>query len=751
MARKFKFYKQLETMDCGATCLRMIARYYGRYYSLEYLRGLTHQSVEGTSLLGISDAAEHLGMHTVGARLTFSRLIDDIPLPAIVHWRHDHFVVVIEANAKKVKIADPANGIHTLTKSAFLAGWVGDPEGYDREGIALLMEPTADFYARDGQKVSKTGFQYVWENVKKYPDLLWRVGLGMVLGGLLLVSFPFAVKALVDQGIDLQDYNLVLLIGLAWVMLFMSNMFLEIIRGILLKNIGSKVNMTLLTDFMMKLVKLPLRFFKTRMTSDIVQRLYDHTRVERFLTKDSFSVVFSGLILILFGVVLANFDTRIFWVFLFFSVVHIGWALLFLRKRGDLDYRQYDQAADTQAKLLDLVRGMEEIKLNNAEKKMRWHWEQAEAKLYRLTRRYLTFNDFPKIGARFINELKNIVIIVLAARAVIGVDLEAQVAAIAAGQMTMPPGGLPEPMTLGTMMAIVFIVAQLNQPINQIIDFILSAQDARISLRRMNEVHEIRDEESLEEKIRILPRQEDLTGENVSFQYDGSHSPLVLENLNFVIPYGKTTAIIGHSGSGKTTLLRLLTRLYPPTEGHIRLGEMDLSNIKAAAWRAVCGVVMQDGYIFSDTVAKNIALSGDIIHPEKLMIAAQVADLRRFIESLPRGFDTEIGAGGIGLSQGQRQRILIARAVYKQPEYLFLDEATNNIDPAGEATIMKNIRRQFGGKTVVVIAHKLSQAIHADHIIMMERGKIVERGTHDELSSKRGAYYRWLKEQWEWQ
>ncbi len=750
MAKKFQFYKQLDTMDCGATCLRMIARHYDRYYSLEYLRTLTHQSIEGTSLLGISDAAEHIGMHTVGARLSFSRLIDDIPLPCIVHWRNDHFVVVIKANNKSVTIADPASGIHKLSKEAFLEGWVGSSSAYDVEGIALLMEPRPDFYSREGQTEKKGSFRYVWKNIRQYKGLLWRLGLGVFLGSILLVSFPFIIRAIVDEGINLQDYSLVLLIMVAWLMLSVSKMFLEVARGVILQTIGSKVNMSMLTDFMIKLLKLPVRFFRAKMTDDIVQRLYDNSRVEQFLRNESLSVLFSISILILFGLVLAHFDINIFWVFLGFTVVHICWSFLFLRKRRELDYKRYDQAADTQARLTDLVRGMEEIKLNNAEKKMRWSWERSEAKLYRLSRQYLVFNDLPRMGAKFINEFKNIFIIILAARAVIGVDIQAMAIQINQGLIPMPAEGLPEPMTLGTMMAILFILAQLNQPVKQLVNFTLAAQDAGISLQRMNEIHEIEDEENPNEKVDILPPRAALSGEKVSFRYDGPHSQEVLKDLNFNIPYGKTTAIIGPSGSGKTTLLRLLLNFYQPTEGFIRLGDISLNNIQSKLWRSKCGVVMQDGYIFSDTIAKNIGLADELVDNHKLLNASKLANLQAFVDSLPMGFQTRIGTSGIGLSEGQRQRVLIARAVYNDPEFLFLDEATNNIDPSGEAIILKNIRRYFAGRTMVVIAHKLSQVLHADHIIMLEGGTVIEKGTHDELSAKRGAYYHWLKEQWEY-
>lgn len=726
MAKKFQFYKQLETIDCGATCLRMIARHFGRYYSLDYLRALTHQNLNGSSLLGISDAAEHIGMHTVGAKMTFSRLTDDIPLPSIAFWRDNHFVVLIEANRRFVRIADPASGIHKLSKENFMAGWVGDEKDDGQQGVVLLMEPTSDFYDRDGQTTDKSSFRHVFQNIWKYKALLVRLGLGVLLGSFLLATFPFIIQAIVDEGVDGQDFNLVLLIMVAWVALHFCQMGLEAIRNLILQHIGSKVNIRLLTDFMLKALKLPIHFFTTKMTDDIVQRLYDNSRVEHFLTTEFLSVVFSTVIILIFGSILWYFDPIVFLIFFIASCFNILWVRYFLKKRKNLDYKRYDHAAETHSKLTDLIRGMEEIKLNNAEKNKRWDWESSEAKLYRINKEYEATKSQAKMGARFIDGLKNILIITFAARAVIQ----------------------EEEITLGIMMAILFIVAQLNAPIRQLVEFAFSYQDTKNSLERMNEIHQMENEENPLEKVDVLPNRVGLRGEKVSFRYEGADSPMVLKNINFKIPYGKTTAIIGSSGSGKTTLLKLLLNFFQPTEGKIYLGDMNLNNVQNSFWRKKCGVVMQEGYLFSDTIAKNIALGDGLPDNGRLLAAAKIANIQAFIDSLSRGYNTSIGSGGKGLSMGQKQRILIARAVYENPEYLFFDEATNDLDSVNEEIILKNIRRNFGDRTVVLIANTLSSVIHADNIILLEAGKIVEEGTHNELAERRGAYYELLGKQW---
>lgn len=724
MASKFQFYKQLDAMDCGATCLRMIARHYGRYYSLDYLRNLTFQNSRGSSLLGISDAAEQIGFHTIGARISLTRMFDDIPMPLVAHWKNDHFVVVISGNEKSVTIADPAHGINKVPTEEFLKNWIGpDTHSIDAEGIVLLMEPTTAFFERDGQKVDKGSLGYVWGKIKNYHILVFQLMIGVVLGSVLLGLFPFLVQAIVDAGIDSLDFNLVLFIMVAWVVLYISQAGLEAIQKLILLHIGSKVNISMLTEFMMKILKLPIKFFDAKRTDDIIQRLYDSERVERFLADESLSAIFSVATMLVLGGVLMHFDWTVFFIFLGATAVHLGWTFLFLKKRRDLDYKRYDQAADTHSTLTDLIRGMEEIKLNNAETQMRWNWERSEAKLFRINRSYASANDFPRMGGDFISEFKNIFIIVFAAAAVIE------------GRMT-----------LGTLLAIMFIIAHLREPIKRIVHFILSIQDVKISLERMNEIHELEDEENPIEKVDILPEFVGLSGEDVSFRYDGPHSKFVLQNLSFKVPQGKTTAIVGPSGSGKTTLMKLLLNFYPPENGLIKLGEISLQNLQSKLWRENIGVVMQDGHIFAKTIAQNIALGEEIFDSKKLLKAAQIANIQGFIDGLPRGFNTQIGSGGVGLSAGQKKRILIARAVYNNPEFLFLDEATNDLDYDNETIIMRNIKRYFGSRTVVILAHKVTPIINADHIIMLKDGKVEEAGSHSDLTERRGAYYNFLAE-----
>lgn len=722
MASKFQFYKQLDAMDCGATCLRMIARHYGRYYSLDYLRNLTFQNSRGSSLLGISDAGEQIGFHTIGAKISLSRMLDDIPMPLVAHWKNDHFVVVIDGNEKSVTIADPAHGINKVPTEEFIKNWIGEgSHSIDSEGIVLLMEPTTEFFERDGQKVDKGSMSYVWGKIKSYKLLVGQLAVGVFLSAILLLLFPFLVQAIVDTGIDSLDFNLVLLIMVAWIVMYISQAGLEAIQKLILLHIGSKVNISMLTEFMMKILKLPINFFDAKRTDDIIQRLYDSERVERFLADESLSAIFSAATILVLGGVLAKFDWIVFGIFVAATLIHLLWTVLSLKRRRDLDYKRYDQAADTHSKLTDLIRGMEEIKLNNAETQMRWNWERSEAKLFRVNRQYVSANDFPRMGAEFISEFKNIFIIVFAAAAVIEGS-----------------------MTLGTFAAILFIIAQLREPIKRIVHFILSYQDVKISLERMNEIHQLEDEENPLEKVDIMPDFVGMSGENVSFRYDGPHSNFVLQNLDFIIPQGKTTAIVGPSGSGKTTLLKLLLNFYPPENGLVKLGEISLQNLQSKLWRNNIGVVMQDGYIFAKTIAQNIALGETVFDSKKLLRAAKIANIQGFIDGLPRGFNTLIGAGGVGLSAGQKKRILIARAVYDNPEFLFLDEATNDLDYDNETIIMRNIKRYFGSRTVVILAHKVTPIIDADHIIMLKDGRVEEAGSHSDLTERRGAYYRFL-------
>lgn len=726
MPNNFPFYQQLDAMDCGATCLRMVARYFGRYYSLEYLRELTYMGKQGVSLLGISDAAEHIGIQSLAVKATFDRLSRDIPMPCIAHWRQEHFVVIYKANQKFVWIADPAAGKFKLTKEEFLENWLSDQEEGEELGVLLLMETTPEFYERDGDKIDKSGFRYVFSYFRKFKGLIFQLVIGLILGSILQVIAPFLIKSIVDIGIGNIDLTFIWLIVIAQLVLFITNGAVELFRSWIFLHVGVRVNISLISDFLIKLTRLPLRFFDSKMTGDLMQRITDHERVQRFLTSTTLESIFSLFTFAVFSFILLSWNTEVFLLFLFGTLANLAWVFFFQKRRRELDYKRFDQSAENQGNLIEMISGMQEIKLHNAEKQKRWAWERIQAKLFRTSMSALRIEQLQRSGASFINETKNIFIIFVVAKAV-----------------------LDGVMTLGMLVAIQYIIGQLNAPLNRFIEFIRSLQDAKISLERMNEIHSKEDEEDIEDKITLLPEFGDLTMEKVHFQYSGPHSPMILKNVSLRIPKGKTTAIVGTSGSGKTTILKLLLNFYSPSDGTIRLGDVNLKNLHNRLWRSKCGVVRQDGYIFNDSIAKNIALGDEIVNKQKLLNAVKVANIQNFIESLPLGYNTKIGREGLGLSQGQRQRLLIARTVYKDPDYIFFDEATTALDSYNEMVIMENLEDFFRGKTVVIVAHRLSTVMNADNIIVIESGEIVEQGTHEELTYIQGAYFQLVRNQLE--
>ncbi len=728
MADNFPFYKQHDSSDCGATCLRMVARHYGKHYSLEYLRQLSYLDREGVSLMGISDAAEKIGMRTLGVKSGFKKLQEDIPLPCIAHWNQEHFIVVYRVANGLIYACDPKVGKIEMQEQEFLNGWISDVVQTEPQGILLLLETTPDFYELEGEKTQKTGFSFLWSYLKHHNRLIWQLGLGLILGSMIQLVLPFLMQAMVDKGVQLNDLDFVYLILAAQGVLFVSQVAVEFIRGWILLHIGTRVNINLVSDFLIKLMRLPMSFFDTKMTGDLLQRIYDNERVERFLTSSSLTTVFSIVSLFVFSIVLFFYNPLIFFIFFLAAAAYFGWVALFLQRRRSLDYRRFEQMAENQNTLIQMVNGMQEIKLHNAERQKRWAWERIQARLFRINVQYLATDQMQRAGAAFINEGKNIVISVIAAQSVIQGD-----------------------MTLGMMLAVQYIIGHMNAPLESLVHFMLAAQEAKISLERMNEIQERTDEDGDGDttKVTVLPSNGDITLQNVSFRYGGPHDPWVIQHLNCVCPEGKTTAIVGSSGSGKTTLLKLMLNIYQPTEGSVRVADINLSNIDHKLWRSQCGAVMQEGFIFSDTIARNIALGEENIDRQRLLYATKMANIQTFIEGLPLGYNTKAGQDGAGLSLGQRQRMLIARAIYKNPKYLFFDEATNALDALNEQLIMRNLGDTFKNRTVVIVAHRLSTVRHADNIIVMEKGEIVEQGTHQYLTQQRGVYYNLVKEQLE--
>ncbi len=724
---------QPDSMDCGPVSLKMIAKFYGKNFSLDKLRSITFTSKEGVSLLAISEAAEQIGFKTVGGRLTFDKLEKEALLPCIVHWNQEHFVVVYKIKSKnlfrrqaKVSVADPARGLVTYNEEIFKEHWISTKAGGEDKGIVLLLEPTQVFYKQEGDKTNRKSLKFLFGYFIRYKRFFGQLIIGLLLGSLFQLIFPFLTQAIVDTGIANKNIGFIYLIMLAQMVLIISRMSVDFIRRWILLHISTRINVSLISDFFIKLMKLPMSYFDTKLTGDILQRIDDHERIERFLTAQTLSTLFSFFTLVVFGAVLWIYSFKIFVIFFVGSIIYTLWILIFQKKRRELDYKYFDVKAKNQNKTYQLIQGMQEIKLQNCEKRKRWEWEDVQADLFKVNISSLRLEQMLEAGNIFINETKNIIITVVAALAVIN-----------------------NHMTLGMMLATQYILGQLTLPIDQTLDFIHDLQDTTISLERINEIHEKEDENANKESQKHDLPDKNIYIEHLVFQYEGPHSKKVLNDINLTIPQGKVTAIVGASGSGKTTLIKLLLQYYHPIEGTIKVSNNNLSDFNTTWWRNRCGVVMQDGFIFSESIAHNIAVSDDEIDKEKMLKAAKIAKIHSSIMELPLKYNTIIGNEGQNLSQGQRQRVLIARAVYKNPSFLFFDEATNALDANNESAIVENLQGFYSGKTVIVAAHRLSTVKNAHQIVVLDDGKIVEVGNHQELTKKRGAYYKLVKNQLE--
>lgn len=723
----FPFYKQADVKDCGPTCLKIIAKHYKKSIPIQKLRSLSETSRIGSNLNNLSTAAEALGFRTIIVKISNIKL-QEAPLPCILFWNKNHYVVLYKILKDNYYISDPAYGLIKYNKHEFLERWIGNhADDNIEEGIALLLQPSPKFdeleIEKDGERLD---LGFLFKYLSQYKSLIWQLAIGLLSGSLLQLIFPFLTQSIVDVGINNSDINFIYLILFAQLALFMGRTAIEVMRSWILLHLTIRVNISLISDFFIKLMNLPISYFDTRMTGDILQRINDHERIESILTVSSMNVLFSAFNLLIFGIVLAYYNITIFLIFLFGSILYFIWILLFLKRRKDLDYKRFSQISQEQSKVIELINGMQTIKINNAEKQKRWGWEFLQARLFKISIQNLALEQYQNVGSGLINESKNIIITVLSAKLVIDGEI-----------------------TLGMMLAITYIVGQLNSPISQLVNFVREIQDARISLERLSEIHNKKEEEpDYTTKINYIPPNSDLILENVFFKYIGSENH-VIKKMNLTIPSNKITAIVGSSGSGKTTLMKLLLKFYEPESGEIKLGGHNLNSISHKVWRSNYGVVMQEDYIFNDTIANNIAVGEHSIDRERLAYAVDVANIKEYIEELPLSYNTEIGIEGLGMSTGQKQRLLIARAVYKNPSYLFFDEATSALDANNEREIMEKLNIFFEAKTVIIIAHRLSTVKNAHQILVLEKGGIAEIGNHYQLVEKRGKYFELIKNQLE--
>ncbi|MEN8191471.1 MAG: peptidase domain-containing ABC transporter [Bacteroidota bacterium] len=725
MFKKFPKYIQLYAKDCGPASLKIIAQYYNKTIPIETLRSLSETNRIGTNLENLGNASEGIGFRSLGVKLSLTEL-DEAPLPCILHWDKAHYIVLYKISKGMYYISDPALGLCKYNEKEFLNHWIGINKTRDtKEGIALLLEVTPKLYSNDFKKESnKINFILLKNYFKSYKPFINQLVLGLIIGSLIQLIFPLLTQSIIDVGIVNNDIDFIYIIFYALFAFLIGRITVDILRGWILLHLGNRVRISLISEFIIKLMGLPISYFDTKLTGDILQRIDDNERIRLLLTTSALELVFSVFNILIFSIVLAIYNLNIFFIYIIGTIIYFVWFSLFLKKRARLDYEFFSNKSKDKNQIMELVNGMQEIKLNNAEQIKRWKWEQIQVKLFKTEVKSLIVSQYQHKGTEFINELKNIILIIFSATLV-----------------------LDGKITLGMMVGVMYIIGQLNSPLSLILLFLKDLQDAIISFKRLNEVNQLETEHNIKKfDLSNLNDDDDIYINNLNFKYPGANS-YVLKDINITILHNKKTAIVGKSGSGKTTLMKLILKFYPPTSGTIKVNNLNLKNISQRYWRDRCGVVLQDGFLFNDTVINNISLSESIIDKEKLTMAVELSNIKSFIEDLPLDYNTIIGPKAYGISGGEKQRILIARAIYKDPSILMFDEATASLDTENEKIIGENLSKLFSTKTSLIIAHRLSTVKDADQIIVMNEGRIAEIGKHNELIHLKGYYYNLVKNQ----
>ncbi|WP_426791981.1 peptidase domain-containing ABC transporter [Sphingobacterium sp. WOUb80] len=727
-----QFISQHDQMDCGPACLAMISSHHGKKYSLEYLKKNSFVTKEGVSLLGIKTAASMIGLDGTAAELSVEDFSNDM-LPCILHWNQNHFVVLYKiynkplSQRKSYKIADPGHGKISLSEEQFLESWYSKKE----RGIALFLETTEDFYLKDPEAELDNSVWNLLHYLKPFKKQMIALFVLLLLGTLTTLVFPILTQKLIDEGVQKKSMQVVSYILMAQLAFFSGNIVFDIFRNWITISVGAKVNIEIISQFLGKLMKLPMKFFDTKFMGDFNQRIIDHERIEQFLTSQSLMTFFSIIMFSVYFGILWYYDFAILLSYIILTILSVLWSIFWLNKRKQLDYIRFQSKSQTHEEVFQIIHGITEMKLNQYEELKRRDWEHAQQKLYKINLRILRLDEIQASGFNFINQFKNIMVTFMAASYVIS------------GRMS-----------LGELLGVSYIIGQINGPVNQLIVFFRSLQNAKLSLARLDEIHRIEDEDHAMEHEKVTASWEGSprTGiqlKGVSFQYEGPASSYVLRDLNLHIPHGKITAIVGASGSGKTTLMKLLLKFYSPTDGALYFNDVDMERISSKDMRKLCGVVMQDGFIFSETLERNIATGEELIDEKKFDMAVKISNIETFIAGLSQGVKTKIGAAGNALSGGQKQRVLIARAIYKDPDFIFLDEATSALDSKNEKVIHDNLQLFLKNKTGVIIAHRLSTVKQADQIVVLKNGRIVEVGSHQELAAKKGEYFDLVRNQLE--